>query len=47
MKNKNRKRVSASGWMPFWWGNKFTKRLTSKRARQHEKKELKKEKENR
>ena len=45
MKNKNRKRVSKSGWMPFWFGNKFIKRLTSKRVRQHEKKEQKKESE--
>ena len=40
MKNKNRKRVGKIGWMPFWWGNKFNKRLTSKRARQHEKSQV-------
>lgn len=38
MKNRVKKRVAAIGWMPFWWGNKFNKRLASKRARQHEKK---------
>ena len=43
MKNKNRKRVAEVGWMPFWWGNKFIKRLSSKRVRRHEKKELKAE----
>lgn len=42
MKNRDRKRVSEVGWMPFWWGNKFIKRLASKRVRQHEKEELKK-----
>ena len=42
MKNKDKKRVSETGWMPFWWGNKFIKRLASKRVRQHEKQEVKK-----
>lgn len=42
MKNKDKKRISETGWMPFWWGNKFIKRLASKRARQHEKQTLKK-----
>ena len=37
MKNKNKKRIAQVGWMPFWWGNKFNKRLASKRARQAEK----------
>lgn len=40
MKNKDKKKVSEAGWMPFWWGNKFNRRLSSKRVRQHEKKEL-------
>ena len=38
MKNKDRKKISKSGWMPFWWGSKFNKRLSSKRVRQQEKK---------
>ena len=37
MKNKDRKKIAKVGWMPFWWGNKFNKRLASKRARQAEK----------
>ena len=37
MKNRDKKRVAATGWMPYWWGNKFNKRLASKRARQHDK----------
>ena len=28
------KTVSKSGWMPFWWGSKFNKRLSQKRLRQ-------------
>lgn len=43
MKNKDKKKVSESGWMPFWWGSKFNRRLSSKRVRQREKKELEKE----
>lgn len=43
MKNKDRKRVAQTGWMPFWWGNKFIKKLASKRARQHQKKMQKSE----
>jgi hypothetical protein len=43
MKNKDKKKVSETGWMPFWWGNKFNRRLSSKRVRQYEKKELEKE----
>ena len=43
MKNKDKKKISQPGWMPFWWGNKFNRRLSSKRVRQHEKKELEKE----
>lgn len=43
MKNKDKKKVSETGWMPFWWGSKFNRRLSSKRVRQHEKKELEKE----
>ena len=43
MKNKDKKKVSETGWMPFWWGSKFNKRLSSKRVRQHEKKELEEE----
>lgn len=37
MKNRDKKRVAATGWMPYWWGSKFNKRLASKRARQHDK----------
>lgn len=40
MKNKDKKKVSEVGWMPFWWGSKFNRRLSSKRVRQYEKKEL-------
>lgn len=36
--NRKRKAVAEVGWMPFWWGNKFNKRLASKRERQNEKK---------
>lgn len=43
MKNKDKKKVSEAGWMPFWWGSKFNRKLSSKRVRQHEKKELEKE----
>ena len=43
MKNKDKKKVSETNWMPFWWGNKFNRRLSSKRVRQYEKKELEKE----
>jgi hypothetical protein len=43
MKNRDKKKVSETGWMPFWWGNKFNRRLSSKRVRQHEKKELERE----
>lgn len=39
MKNRVKKRVAAVGWMPFWWGNKFSKRLASKRARQKKRKD--------
>lgn len=34
MKNRDRKRIASVGWMPFWWGSKFNKRLASKRTRQ-------------
>lgn len=37
MKNKNKKRIAQVGWMPFWWGSKFNKRLASKRVRQSKK----------
>ena len=36
MNRHNRKDHSAiarNGWMPFWWGNKFIKRITAKRER--------------
>jgi len=36
--NKKRKAIAEVGWMPFWWGNKFNKRLVSKRERQNIKK---------
>lgn len=41
VKNKDKKRVARVGWMPFWWGNKFNKRLAEKRKRQKEKRVLK------
>lgn len=31
---KEVKSISKSGWMPFWWGSKFNKRLSQKRLRQ-------------
>lgn len=34
MRGKEKKRGAAVGWMPFWWGNKFNKRLAAKRVRQ-------------
>ena len=37
--NKTKQALSKTGWMPFWWGNKFNKRLSSKRVRQENKKE--------
>ena len=40
MKNKDKKKIAKTGWMPFWWGSKFNKRLSSKRVRQQEKKEM-------
>lgn len=43
MKNKDKKKVSETGWMPFCWGSKFNRRLSSKRVRQYEKKELERE----
>ena len=36
--NQNRKRIGKTAWLPFWNGNKFNKRLISKRVRQHNKK---------
>ena len=30
MKNKDKKKIAKVSWMPFWWGNKFNKRLSSK-----------------
>lgn len=41
MKNKNRKIETASEYMLYWWGNKFIKRLASKRARKAAEKEMK------
>ena len=41
MKNKDKKRVAKIGYMPFWWGNKFNKRLAEKRKRQKEKRAFK------
>ena len=35
--NQDRKRIGKTGWLPFWNGNKFNKRLVSKRVRQHNK----------
>ena len=34
MRGKEKKRAAAVWWMPFWWGNKFNKRLAAKRVRQ-------------
>jgi len=42
MKRSNRKdhvAIARNGWMPFWWGNKFIKRLTAKREREYRKSE--------
>ncbi|MBP3591978.1 MAG: hypothetical protein J6K14_05785 [Clostridia bacterium] len=41
MRNKKRKIETASGHMLYWWGNKFIKRLASKRARKAAEKEMK------
>ena len=35
--NQNRKRIGKTGWLPFWNGSKFNKRLISKRVRQYNK----------
>jgi hypothetical protein len=35
--NQNRKRIGKTGWLPFWNGSKFNKRLMSKRVRQYNK----------
>ena len=35
--NQDRKRIGKTGWLPFWNGNKFNKRLMSKRVRQYNK----------
>ena len=42
MKNKERMIKTDSDWMLYWWGNKFVKRLASKRARKAEQKEIRK-----
>lgn len=39
MKNSKKKKIAEIGWMPFWWGNKFNKKLANKRVRQQLKKE--------
>ena len=39
--NQDRKRIGKAGWLPFWNGSKFNKRLMSKRVRQHDKKNYK------
>lgn len=31
---KIKEAVGKNGYMPFWWGNKFNKRLAMKRERQ-------------
>lgn len=36
--NQNRKRIGRVGWLPFWYGNKFNKRLVAKRVRRENKK---------
>lgn len=41
-----KKKLARIGWMPFWWGSKFNKRLASKRMRQQGKKEDSYEKSN-
>ena len=43
MKNKERMIKTDSDWMLYWWGNKFVKRMASKRARGVEKQEMRKE----
>ena len=35
--NQDRKRIGKTGWLPFWNGSKFNKRLISKRVRQYNK----------
>lgn len=35
--NQERKRIGKTGWLPFWNGSKFNKRLMSKRVRQYNK----------
>jgi len=37
--NAANKRIAQTGWMPFWYGNKFMKRLFNKRVRAKNKKE--------
>ena len=37
---KEIKAKAKSGWMPFWWGNKFNKRLAQKKLRQNRKQEI-------
>ena len=44
IRNRDRKRIAKTGWIPFWWGNKFNKRLVSKKVRQKEKLDLRKAK---
>lgn len=41
--NKKKHAVAETGWMPFWWGSKFCKRLAAKRERQKERKEVENE----
>lgn len=31
--NAKHKQSHGAGWMPFWWGSKFCKRLLNKRVR--------------
>lgn len=35
-------RIGKRGWMPFWWGRKYRKRLCSKRLRHYYNKEINK-----
>lgn len=40
MNKKLLEAVGKDGWMPFYWGNKVRKRLTRKRIRVKEKKDM-------
>ncbi len=35
MKINNLKRITRTGWMPFWWKGKFCKKFRNKRIRKY------------